>query len=77
MDPEHPSTPSHVERAPDLSILTKVEGELADVERALSRLDDGTYGTCEICGAPIDDERLAAEPATPFCAEHARAEPAS
>lgn len=71
MDPEHPSTPQAVERAPDLSLLTKVEGELADVERALSRLDEGTYGTCQLCSTVIDDERLTAEPATPFCGEHA------
>lgn len=71
MDPEHPSNPPVVERVPDLSILTKVEGELADVERALGRLDDGTYGICQACGAAIGDERLAAHPAMPFCAEHA------
>ncbi len=70
MDPEHPSTPQPVERAPDLTILTNVERELADVEGALARLDEGTYGTCQACGATIDDERLAAEPATPFCRDH-------
>lgn len=71
MDPEHPSTPQTVERVPDLSMLTKVEGELADVEQALGRLDDGTYGTCQVCGAAIADERLADEPATPSCHDHA------
>lgn len=60
-----------MERAPDLSHLAGVEAELADVERALQRLDEGTYGTCKVCGGAIDDERLAAEPATAFCAEHA------
>lgn len=70
VDPEHPSTPPAVERAPDLTILTQVESELADVERALTRLDEGTYGTCQACGAGIDDERLAAEPGTAFCDEH-------
>jgi len=70
VDPEHPSTPPAVERMPDLSILTSVEGELADVERALQRLDEGTYGTCQVCGAAIDDARLAAEPAAAGCREH-------
>ena len=46
------------EREKDFSILEQVEAELADVERALQRLDDGTYGTCEACGQPIGDERL-------------------
>ena len=58
------------EREKDLSILEQVEAELADVEHALRRLDDGTYGTCEVCGKPIPDERLEAMPATRLCVEH-------
>jgi RNA polymerase-binding transcription factor DksA len=46
------------EREKDLSILEQVEAELADVEHALRRLDEGTYGTCEVCGKVIPDERL-------------------
>ena len=55
------------EREKDLAILERVEAELADVEHALRRLDDGTYGTCEACGRPIDDERLEALPAARLC----------
>lgn len=55
------------ERERDLSILEQVEAELADVEHALRRLDDGTYGTCEACGKPIGAERLEALPAARFC----------
>ncbi len=55
------------EREKDLSILEHVEAELADVEHALARLEDGTYGTCEACGRPIGDERLEAMPAARFC----------
>src|SRR4051794_40926218 len=55
------------EREKDLSILEQIEAELADVEHALRRLDDGTYGTCEACGNPIGEERLEAMPATRFC----------
>jgi RNA polymerase-binding transcription factor DksA len=63
------------DREKDLTILDNIEGELADVEHALQRLDDGTYGTCEACGKPIDDARLEAMPATRFCvADQARAE---
>lgn len=57
------------EREKDLSILERVEGELADVEHALRRLDDGTYGTCEACGKPIGEERLHAMPAARFCVD--------
>jgi RNA polymerase-binding transcription factor DksA len=48
------------EREKDFSILEQVEAELADVERALKRLDDGSYGTCEACGTAIADRRRAA-----------------
>ena len=57
-------------REPDLAMLEQVEGELDDVERVLPRIDDGSYGTCEACGARIPDERLAQAPAARFCAEH-------
>jgi RNA polymerase-binding transcription factor DksA len=55
------------DREKDLSILEQIEAELADVEHALRRLDDGTYGTCEACGKVIDDARLEALPAARFC----------
>jgi RNA polymerase-binding transcription factor DksA len=58
------------EREKDFSILEQVEAELADVDRALRRLDDGTYGTCEACGHAISDERLEAMPAARFCISH-------
>jgi RNA polymerase-binding transcription factor DksA len=55
------------EREKDLSILERVEAELGDVEHALERLNDGTYGTCEACGRPIGDERLEVMPAARLC----------
>ncbi len=58
------------EREKDFSILEVVEAELADVERALRRLDEGSYGSCEACGGSIGDERLSATPAARFCVQH-------
>jgi RNA polymerase-binding transcription factor DksA len=43
---------------------------LDDVDRALDRLSDGTYATCENCGSPIDDADLASDPALRTCREH-------
>lgn len=60
------------EHEKDASILEQVEQELGDVERALRRLDDGSYGTCERCGDSIPDDRLEALPAARFCMEHQR-----
>ena len=56
-------------RERDLSILENIEAELVDVEHAIRRLDDGSYGTCEACGKAIDDARLDAMPAARFCLE--------
>jgi RNA polymerase-binding transcription factor DksA len=63
------------ERAKDLSILIGMEAKIADVERALERLDAGTYGICEACGQPIGEPRLEAWPAARFCrSDQARSE---
>lgn len=57
------------DRERDLGILEAVEGELAEVERALARIDEGTYGTCEACGKAIGDDRLEAQPYARLCVE--------
>jgi sigma-B regulation protein RsbU (phosphoserine phosphatase) len=48
-----------------------VDGELkrllAEVDAALSRMDDGSYGLCETCHDPIEAERLLADPLVRFC----------
>jgi RNA polymerase-binding transcription factor DksA len=59
----------------DMSIRNNVEASLADVERAMHRVDEGTYGTCEACGRKIPQSRLQAIPAARFCLkDQARAE---
>jgi RNA polymerase-binding transcription factor DksA len=55
------------ERELELTTLTIVEGELRDIDDALRRLDDGTYGICEECGKPIDEARLEAVPWARYC----------
>jgi RNA polymerase-binding transcription factor DksA len=51
-----------VDRQVDRSALEGVRQELAEVEAALQRLDDGTYGFSDVSGQPIPDERLRAVP---------------
>lgn len=58
------------EREKDLSLLDSLERELRDLEAALERIDDGSYGTCEACGEQIDVARLEARPAARFCVDH-------
>jgi RNA polymerase-binding transcription factor DksA len=50
------------EREKDLSILESLERELAEIEAAIRRIEDGTYGIDEQTGEPIAPERLEALP---------------
>ena len=50
------------EREKDITILESLENDLAEIEAALQRLDEGTYGIDEVTGAPISRERLEALP---------------
>jgi RNA polymerase-binding protein DksA len=45
---------------------------LAEIEAALQRIEDGTYGICEVCGKPIGAERLSAIPWTRLCIDDQR-----
>jgi DnaK suppressor protein len=57
------------EREQSLSLLEQLDAQLADVDRAVKRIEAGDYGTCEACGAPIGVERLDARPAARYCLE--------
>lgn len=52
-------------------LYDQLKKELDDVEAALSRLDDGSYGTCQECGNAIGEARLEAMPAARYCIDHA------
>jgi DnaK suppressor protein len=52
--------------------VTMESQTLEQVEDALKRVADGTYGKCVICGKAIGAARLEAIPWTPYCPEHAR-----
>jgi RNA polymerase-binding protein DksA len=55
------------EQQRDLALRDRNQQHLAEVEAALQRLDDGTYGTCVECGHPIASERLDALPWASHC----------
>ena len=55
----------------NLTLAAALREQLADVEGALARLENGTYGRCQECGDVIGADRLEAMPATPFCITHA------
>ncbi len=58
---------STAERGQLLSLVQGLRSNLLDVERALSKMDRGTYGRCERCGEPIAVERLEAIPWARLC----------
>ncbi len=57
----------------DDAIAESLRSRLEAIERALHRLDDGTYGRSVRSGVPIPDERLEADPAAELTIEEARA----
>lgn len=55
------------ERTQVSALVRQAEHDLAEIEAAHDRVEQGTYGVCEICGAPIGEGRLEARPATRWC----------
>lgn len=51
-------------------ITSKLEQQLTEVNAALLRIANGTYGTCEICKKPIERERLEANPSSRTSIKH-------
>jgi RNA polymerase-binding protein DksA len=62
------------EREKDLSIENNVRDLLQKIDRALRRIDEGTYGVCEICGRPIEKARIKALPYVDLCIKDAQAQ---
>jgi RNA polymerase-binding protein DksA len=62
------------ERERDLSIENNVKDLLQKIDRALGRIDAGTFGLCERCGKPIEKARIKALPYANLCIKDAQAE---
>ena len=72
--PSHLANPDRADMAYDyayrsrrLSLLEQLEDQLADVDKALKRIEEGTYGICTNCGNNILPERLEALPSAELC----------
>lgn len=52
------------------AITDQLEIRYNNIKRALSKIEEGTYGTCEVSGEPIEEDRLEANPAARTCKEH-------
>ena len=53
------------------NLMAEARQSLVYVENALSRIENGTYGECEVCGEPIEEKRLEALPYATLCMDHA------
>jgi DnaK suppressor protein len=58
---------SNVDRELDLVLSAQARAAAMEIDRALSKIDAGTYGFCEQCGQPIPDARLQALPQAALC----------
>lgn len=58
---------SHVSRENSATELRKLRHELAEVEAALERVRDGSYGVCDSCGHEISAKRLTAVVSAKYC----------
>lgn len=57
------------QREHDLALTYNARDLLAQTQRALERMDSGTYGTCEVCGKAIGKARLQAYPRATLCVQ--------
>ena len=55
------------ERQHTAALLTQALEQIAEIDAAIGRLDEGTYGICVRCGQPVGQDRLGARPAAATC----------
>jgi DnaK suppressor protein len=58
---------ANVDREMDLHLSAQARATVLEIDRALAKIDDGTYGSCEQCGDPIPEPRLQALPHAALC----------
>lgn len=63
-----------LDREIDLSLEENTLATIAQIDRALAKLENGSYGLCDQCGKPIAEERLEAVPFATLCIECKRRE---
>jgi DnaK suppressor protein len=73
---DEPLPPDFAEQAVELengetmvALDREVNAEIREIEKALRRVEDGSYGTCTECGDPISEQRLEALPFVGLCIE--------
>jgi DnaK suppressor protein len=67
-------TTEAISRLTEIGVGQSLEITLERTERALSKIDAGSYGRCDVCGGPIEPARLRARPDSVMCLACARSE---
>jgi len=62
------------EREKDLSLVNNIRDLMERIDKALAKIDEGTYGLCDRCGKPIEKLRLKALPYANLCLKDKQAE---
>jgi DnaK suppressor protein len=62
------------ERERDLSLVNNLRDLMERIDKALAKIDEGTYGLCDRCGKPIEKLRLKALPYANLCIKDKQAE---
>jgi RNA polymerase-binding transcription factor DksA len=52
------------------ALVHELEGRLMEIDIALDKISNGTFGTCEVCSKMIEEDRLQANPAAKTCKQH-------
>ena len=65
-------TTEAVERLSTTAAARSIAGSIAAIDRAIEKLADGSYGSCDHCGRPIGEARMEALPATSRCVDCSR-----
>jgi DnaK suppressor protein len=60
-------TTEAIDRLNQIGVGNQLVGRLERVDRALQKLEEGTYGTCDRCGKEIDPRRMRAAPESTVC----------
>ncbi len=63
-----------LDREIDLTLEENARAAISQIDRALQKLETGTYGSCDKCGSPISEERLKVAPFATLCIECKRRE---
>jgi RNA polymerase-binding transcription factor len=64
-------TTEAVSRLNEVGVADNLTASMEGIDRALAKLADGSYGTCDVCGEPIPAARLEARPESVACVKHA------